>query len=290
MTEGPAMSRRPNVILINCDDLGYGDLSCYGSTQHETPVLDHMASEGARLTDFYMASPVCSPSRAAMLTGSYPLRVGFGGRSIDNAPVLFPGQAQGLHPDEITIARLLNDAGYATRLVGKWHCGDQPEFLPTCHGFDGWFGLPYSNDMGRQALSPEEPPYRDIMEQLGTPLPDDAPMLADRPPLPLMRDDEVVAEQPDQAALTEAYVADAIEFLRSHRDSPFFLYLAHLYVHLPIYVRDHFVRQSTNGRYGAAVQCIDWSTGALLDEIRALGLDEDTVVVFTSDNLSLIHI
>ena len=289
VTEGPAMSRRPNVILINCDDLGYGDLSCYGSTQHETPVLDCMASEGARLTDFYMASPVCSPSRAAMLTGSYPLRVGFGGRSIDNAPVLFPGQAQGLHPDEITIARLLSDAGYATRLVGKWHCGDQPEFLPTRHGFDGWFGLPYSNDMGRQALPPEGQSYRDIMEQLGTPVPNDAPMLADRPPLPLMRDDEVVAEQPDQAALTEAYVADAVEFLRANQDRPFFLYLAHLYVHLPIYVQDRFVRQSTNGRYGAAVQCIDWSTGALLAEIRALGLDEDTVVVFTSDNGALIR-
>ena len=122
------MSRRPNVILINCDDLGYGDLGCYGSTQHRTPALDQMADEGVRFTDFYMASPVCSPSRAAMLTGSYPLRVGFGGRSIDNAPVLFPGQAQGLHPDEITIARLLQDAGYATRLIGKWHCGDQPEF------------------------------------------------------------------------------------------------------------------------------------------------------------------
>ncbi|MBT5207115.1 MAG: sulfatase-like hydrolase/transferase, partial [Acidimicrobiaceae bacterium] len=172
------MTRRPNVILINCDDLGYGDLGCYGSTQHDTPALDRMADEGVRFTDFYMASPVCSPSRAAMLTGSYPLRVGFGGRSIDNAPVLFPGQAQGLHPDEITIARLLQDAGYATRITGKWHCGDQPEFLPTQHGFDGWFGLPYSNDMGRQV-------GREHM-----------------PPLPLLRDAEVIQEQPDQAALT----------------------------------------------------------------------------------------
>jgi arylsulfatase A-like enzyme len=283
------VSRRPNVILINCDDLGYGDLSCYGSTQHDTPALDRMADEGVRFTDFYMASPVCSPSRAAMLTGSYPLRVGFGGRSIDNAPVLFPGQAQGLHPDEITIARLLQDDGYATRIIGKWHCGDQPEFLPTRHGFDGWFGLPYSNDMGRQALPEEGRPYREIMEALGTPVPDDAPMLEPRPPLPLMLDEEVVAQQPDQAALTERYVTDAVQFLRDNRDRPFFLYLAHLYVHLPIYVQTRFVRESRNGRYGAAVRCIDWSTDVLLRELTDLGLDDDTVVVFTSDNGALIR-
>jgi len=281
------MTRRPNVILINCDDLGYGDLSCYGSTQHDTPALDRMADEGVRFTDFYMASPVCSPSRAAMLTGSYPLRVGFGGRSIDNAPVLFPGQAQGLHPDEITIARLLQDDGYATRIIGKWHCGDQPEFLPTRHGFDGWFGLPYSNDMGRQAFPQEGQPYQKVMESLGTPLPDDAPMFQPRPPLPLMLDEDVVAEQPDQAALTERYLTDAVQFLRNNRDRPFFLYLAHLYVHLPIYVQTRFVRESRNGRYGAAVRCIDWSTDVLLRELLDLGLDDNTVVVFTSDNGAL---
>ena len=224
-----------------------------------------------------------------MLTGSYPLRVGFGGRSIDNAPVLFPGQAQGLHPDEITIAHLLQESGYATRIVGKWHCGDQPDFLPTRHGFDGWFGLPYSNDMGRQASPEMVGPYREMMAALGTPLPEDAPMLAERPPLPLMLDEEVVSEQPDQAALTERYVADAVQFLRDNRDRPFFLYLAHLYVHLPIYVQDRFVRTSSNGRYGAAVHCIDWSTAVLLSELEDLGLDADTVVVFTSDNGALIR-
>ena len=286
---GGTMTRRPNVILINCDDLGYGDLGCYGSTQHDTPALDRMADEGVRFTDFYMASPVCSPSRAAMLTGSYPLRVGFGGRSIDNAPVLFPGQAQGLHPDEITIARLLQDAGYATRITGKWHCGDQPEFLPTQHGFDGWFGLPYSNDMGRQVWPDEGRPYREIMARLGTPVPDDAPMLTERPPLPLMVDAEVVEQQPDQAVLTERYLDDAIGFIRSNRDRPFFLYLAHMYVHLPIYVQDRFMQESRNGRYGAAVRCIDWSTQMLLAELESLGLDEDTVVVFTSDNGALIR-
>ena len=133
--------RRPNVVLINCDDLGYGDLGCYGSTVHDTPAIDRLAAEGARCTDFTMASPVCSPSRAALLTGSYPLRVGFGGASTYGlGGVLFPGWDVGLHPDEITIARLLRDAGYATMAIGKWHCGDQPDFLPTNHGFDEWFG------------------------------------------------------------------------------------------------------------------------------------------------------
>jgi len=283
------MSRRPNVILINCDDLGYGDLGCYGSTQHRTPALDRMADEGVRFTDFYMASPVCSPSRAAMLTGSYPLRVGFGGRSIDNAPVLFPGQAQGLHPDEITIARLLQDTGYATRLIGKWHCGDQPEFLPTQHGFDGWFGLPYSNDMGRQALPEGQPPLRQLIADLGLDIPEDSPILRERPPLPLMLDTDVLEQQPDQAALTERYLEDAVEFIRANSDRPFFLYLAHMYVHLPIYVQDRFLQDSRNGRYGAAVRYIDWSTEVLLAELRSLGLDEDTVVVFTSDNGALIR-
>ena len=284
---GNFVTRAPNVILINSDDLGYGDLSCYGSTQHDTPAIDQMAAEGVRFTDFYMASPVCSPSRAAMLTGSYPLRVGFGGRSIDNAPVLFPGQAQGLHPDEITIARLLQDSGYATRIIGKWHCGDQPEFLPTRHGFDGWFGLPYSNDMGRQVQTEDVRPYFDVMKELGTPVPLDAPMLRNRPPLPLMRDEEVIAEQPDQAGLTERYVADALQFIRTNSDRPFFLYLAHLYVHLPIYVQDRFLNKSRNGRYGAAVACIDWSTEVLLKELRSLNIDRETVVIFTSDNGAL---
>tara|TARA_B100000700_G_scaffold312936_1_gene397271 strand:+ start:1195 stop:2640 length:1446 start_codon:yes stop_codon:yes gene_type:complete len=282
-----ASNRRPNIVLINCDDLGYGDLSCYGSIQHDTPAIDQMAAEGVRFTDFYTASPVCSPSRAAMLTGSYPLRIGFGGRRIDNAPVLFPGQAHGLHPDEITIARLLQDSGYATRLVGKWHCGDQPEFLPTRHGFDGWFGLPYSNDMGRQVFSEVEQSYSEIMTALGTPLPDDAPMLSERPPLPLMMDDEVISEQPDQAILTERYTNDAVQFLRDHRNQPFFLYLAHMYVHLPIYVQSQFLNKSRNGRYGAAVHCIDWSTGLIMRELIDLGLDGHTVVVFTSDNGAL---
>jgi len=248
----------PNIILVNCDDLGYGDLGCYGSTLNATPHLDRMAAEGTRFTDFYMASPVCSPSRGAMMTGCYPRRIGFG--SFEGAWVLFPGQPVGLHPDEITFARLLKDQGYATKHVGKWHCGDQPEFLPTRHGFDSYFGIPFSNDMGRQGGRERFPP------------------------LPLVRDEEVIQEQPDQAALTERYVEECVRFIREKRDQPFLLYLAHMYVHLPIYASEKFLKQSKNGPYGAGVQCVDWAMGVLFWELRRLGLDRNTLVVFTSDN------
>jgi arylsulfatase A-like enzyme len=261
--EGPA---RPNVVLINCDDLGYGDLGCYGSTANKTPVLDRLAAEGLRFDDFYMASPVCSPSRGALLTGCYPPRIGFG--QFEGMPVLFPGQAVGLPPTEISLGRLLSSAGYRTQMIGKWHCGDQPQFLPTNHGFDHYFGLPYSNDMGRQVTG-------------------DLPWNPDHPPLPLLLDAEVLEQQPDQAGQTERYVAEAVRFLRSAADQPFFLYLAHMYVHLPIYVQERFRQQSSNGTYGAAVEAIDWATDVVLHELDALGLSEDTIVIFTSDNGSL---
>lgn len=250
---------RPNIILINCDDLGYGDLGCYGSKANLTPNLDRMAAEGVRTTDFYMASPVCSPSRGAMMTGCYPRRIGFGSFD-DGAWVLFPGHATGLNPEEISIARLLKTQGYATALVGKWHCGDQPEFLPTQHGFDHYFGLPYSNDMGRQA-------GRTHM-----------------PPLPLLWDDAILQQQPDQTALTERYVDECVRFIRQNQAVPFFLYFAHMYVHLPLYAPPQFLNQSQNGAYGACVMGVDWSVGVILHELQALGLDENTLVVFTSDN------
>jgi len=259
---------RPNIVLINCDDLGYGDLGCYGAEYNRTPALDRMAAEGMRLTDFYMASPVCSPSRGAMMTGCYPMRIGFGdfarGGGRDNrwnrAGVLFPSAPEGLSPHEITVATLLKRQGYVTKLVGKWHCGDQPEFLPTRHGFDSYFGLPYSNDMGIQ-------PYR-----------------AGRAPLPLMEDEEPIELQPDQRSLTIRYVEHSVRFIRRNRDRPFFLYLAHMHVHLPHYPPYCFLRRSRNGAYGAAVECIDWSTAVILHELKRLGLDENTMVVFTSDN------
>jgi len=250
---------RPNIILINCDDLGYGDLGCYGSPINTTPHLDQMATEGVRLTDFYMAAPLCSPSRGAMMTGCYPCRIGFG--SFDGRAVLFPGMAVGLDPSERTVARILKDQGYATMLVGKWHCGDQPEFLPTRHGFDHYFGIPYSNDMGRQRTFD---PGR-------------------WPPLPLMRDEQVIQAQFEQESLTERYADEAVQFLRNNAEKPFFLYLAHMHVHRPVLVSPRFAGHA-NGRYGGAVEAIDWVTGVLMYELRQLGLDENTLVVFTSDN------
>ncbi len=260
---------RPNIVLINCDDLGYGDLGCYGSELNSTPALDRMAAEGTRFTDCYAASPVCSPSRGALLTGSYPPRIGFG--SFDGMPVLFPGQPVGLDPSEHTIGSVLRDAGYATLMVGKWHCGDQAEFLPTRHGFDHYLGLPYSNDMGRQAGTPTT----ESGDQVGY------------PPLPLLDDEVVLEQQPDQTGLTTRYVDEVRRFLRTHRDQPFFVYLAHMYVHLPIYVQEEFRRRSRNGAYGAAVSAIDWATDVILHELEELGLDERTMVIFTSDNGAL---
>ncbi len=250
---------RPNVILINCDDLGWGDLGCTGHPQHKTPYLDKMAKEGTRFTEFYQGSPICSPSRGAMLTGCYPPRIGFD--SFEGKGVLFPGQGMGLDPKEETLPSLFKDQGYETCMVGKWHCGDQAEFLPTRHGFDHYFGLPYSNDMGRQVGDP-----------------------ADKTPLPLLLGDELLEAQPDQAALTSRYVEHSLRFIRENKEKPFFLYFAHMYVHLPLYVPKRFELDSNNGSYGAAVACIDWSVGMLLREISQLGLDANTLVIFTSDN------
>ena len=255
---------RPNVILINCDDLGYGDLGCYGSRRNDTPNADRLAAEGTRFTHFCMASCVCSPSRAAMLTGCHPARIGFD--RFGEHPVLFPGDALGLDPAEETLATLLRRRGYATQMVGKWHCGDQPAFLPTAHGFDHYLGIPYSNDMGRQV-------GRDRM----------------LPPLPMLRDQEVVDQQFDMAAVTQRYTEESVRFVRENRERPFFLYLAHMYVHLPLIVPERLLARSRNGPYGAAVAAIDWSTGRLLRELDELGLAEGTLVLFTSDNGSRVR-
>lgn len=252
------MNDKPNIILINCDDLGYGDLGCYGSTRNDTPHLDRLAEEGKRFTDFYMASPVCSPSRGAMMTGCYPPRIGFG--EFNGEIVLFPGDSIGLSREETTIASQLKQAGYCTKIIGKWHCGDQPEFLPTRHGFDEYFGIPYSNDMGRQSNK------------------------TDNPPLPLLRNETVIQEQPDQRGITERYTDEALQFIHKNKDRPFFLYLAHMYVHVPLFVPQQFLARSRNGAYGGAVECIDWSMGVLMDHLKQQGLEENTLIIFTSDN------
>jgi arylsulfatase A len=252
--------KKPNIILINCDDLGYGDLGCYGSTVNKTPALDRLAAEGVRFADFYMASPVCSPSRGAMMTGCYPPRIGFGRFGRGWGRVLLPGDPYGIHEDEKTLPQLLRQSGYRTKLVGKWHCGDQPEFLPTQRGFDEYYGLPYSNDMGRQKG------------------------YENSPPLPLIRNDQVIQEQPDQAGLTERYTEESVRFIRDNRERPFFLYLAHMYVHVPLFVPKRFLEQSTNGGYGGAVEHIDWTMRVIMDELERQGLTQNTIVIFTSDN------
>jgi arylsulfatase A-like enzyme len=262
--------QKPNIILILADDLGYGDLECYGSKVHRTPCIDQLSQEGVLFTDFYSASPQCSPSRASFMTGCYPQRVGLG-RGYD-FPVLLPGDPLGLHPDEITIARLLHNNGYATRIIGKWHLGDQPEFLPTEHGFDDYYGLPSSNDH-----------HSERPEHDRTHLPKrfrDFPF----PPLPLMKDTSILELNPDQTTLTERYTDKAIEFIKEHRNTPFFLYLAHMYVHTPLHPPAEYLAKSRNGPYGAEVEHLDDCTGRLVDAVIEAGLDENTVIVFTSDN------
>jgi arylsulfatase A-like enzyme len=260
---------RPNFIVINIDDLGYADIGPFGSKLNRTPNLDRMAAEGRRLTSFY-AAPVCSPSRAALMTGCYPKR------ALPIPGVLFPGNPEGLSPDEITVAEVLKDVGYATAIVGKWHLGDQPEFLPNNQGFDLHFGLPYSNDMG--------PAADGVKSSLGEPLPKTT--RATQPPLPLLRNGKVVKRvlPDDQQALVELYTDEAVKFIDGHKDAPFFLYLAHNAVHFPIYPGKKWAGNSPNGFYSDWVEEVDWSVGRVLDAVREKGLAERTLVIFTSDN------
>lgn len=249
---------RPNFIVIFVDDMGYGDLGCFGSKVHRTPNVDRMAAEGARFTSFYVTSGVCTPSRASLMTGCYPKRVSMH-QNVEGKCVIFPVAHKGLNPAEITVARLLKARGYATKCIGKWHLGDQRPFLPTQHGFDSYFGIPYSNDM-------TERPERGW------------------PPLPLMRDEEVVEAPADQDTLTLRYTQEAVKFIREHRDEPFFLYLPHNMVHNPLHASERFRSRSKNGRYGDAVEEVDWSTGEILRTLRELKIDDRTLVIFTSDN------
>jgi arylsulfatase A-like enzyme len=264
-------AEKPNFIFINIDDLGYADIGPFGSKKNKTPNLDQMAKEGRKLTCFY-AAPVCSPSRASLMTGCYPKR------ALSIPHVLFPGNAEGLHQNEVTVAELLKKQGYATGIVGKWHLGDQPEFLPTRHGFDYYYGLPYSNDMG--------PASDGVKSNLGKPLPKRKNPRRGQPPLPLLRNETVLQRvlQDDQQALVENYTNEAVSFLYKHRDEPFFLYLPHSAVHFPLYPGKAFVGHSKNGLYSDWVEEVDWSVGRILETVRTLGLDKNTMVIFTSDN------
>ena len=253
--------KRPNIVVMLVDNLGYGDLGCYGSSCHRTPHIDRLAGDGMRLTSFYSTSGVCTPSRASLMTGCYPRRVNLhvGGRG---TCVLMPVDPKGLHPDEPTIADLLRGQGYATACVGKWHLGDQPPFLPTRHGFDEFYGCPYSEDMVATDQHPE------------------------RPPLPLMHGEEVIEAPADRDDLTKRYTEESIRFIERNRDRPFFLYLPHA---MPgstdrPFASPAFQGRSANGPYGDAVEELDWSCGQIMDSLERLGLVDNTLVIWTSDN------
>ncbi|HJS08329.1 MAG TPA: sulfatase-like hydrolase/transferase, partial [Pirellulales bacterium] len=247
-------NRPPNVVLIFCDDLGYADVGPYGG-KAPTPNLDRMAKEGLRFTDFYVAQAVCSASRAALLTGCYPNRIGIQG-------ALGPNSKVGIHRDETTLGELLKSRGYATAIYGKWHLGHLPEFLPTRHGFDEYFGLPYSNDMW-----PHHPTGG-----------------KNYPPLPLIDGEKVVELMPDQTQLTAAYTARAVSFIEKNRNQPFFVYLAHSMPHVPLFVSEKHRGQSGRGLHGDVIMEIDWSVGQILEALKRAKLDADTLVMFASDN------
>jgi arylsulfatase A len=238
-----AAQNPPNIVFILCDDLGYGDLGCYGS-KIPTPNLDRMAAAGVRFTNFSSADPVCSPSRAALLTGRYPTRVGV-------PHVFFPQDKGGMNLDEVTLANTLKDRGYRTICIGKWHLGRPVEYLPTSRGFDEYFGIPYSNDMN---------------------------------PRVLMHNTEVIEQEVDLSTLTGRYTERATRFIRDNRRSPMFLFLPQTYPHIPLAASERFRGKSPEGLYGDVVQEIDWSVGEIRQALKANGLERNTLVIFTSDN------
>ena len=251
-------ANKPNFIIIFCDDLGYGDIGCFGSTKNRTPNIDRMAAEGMSFTNFYVTSSVCTPSRSSLMTGCYPRRVNMHQDS-NNLCVLFPVGKKGLNPNEITIAEVLKARGYATACIGKWHLGDQPEFLPTSQGFDYYYGIPYSNDMGARKKS-------------------------NRPPLPLLQNEKVIEAPADQNTLTKRYTQEVLKFITTNKDNPFFVYLPHTMPHLPLHTSESFRGRSPHGQYADVVEEIDWSVGQIIQALSRLEIDDKTLIVFTSDN------
>ena len=278
-------AEKPNIVLIFNDDLGYQDLSCFGAPKIKTPNVDKMAKEGMKLTDFYVASSVCSASRAALLTGCYPQRVGVGG-------VFFPNRGnQGLAQKYVTIAEVLKTVGYKTKAVGKWHLGDKVQFLPTKQGFDSYYGIPYSNDMtpakdmkySKDCLYREGFSYEKLMASFDKKNKNKLPL---RDKVPLMLNEECIEMPVDQRSITKRFATEGIKFITESvkEKKPFFLYLANSMPHVPLFVTDEFKGKSEGGLYGDVIEEIDHNTGRVLDHLKELNIENNTIVIFTSDN------
>lgn len=270
--------RPPNVLLMVADDLGVGDLAGEGDRRIRTPSLDRMADEGQRWTNFYAAASVCSPSRAAIMTGRLPVRSGL---ASSEHRVFFPWSKGGLPASEFTLAELFASRGHATGLIGKWHLGHRPEFLPTRHGFDEWFGIPYSNDMDKTPAARAALPYPRLGER---PAPGWYAPRSEWFRIPLMRDETVLERAPDQRQLTRRFAEKAVDFIRRHRSEPFFLQVAFSMPHVPLFRSTEFEGVSAGGTYGDVIEELDAAIGKILKELDRLGLGRETLVVFTSDN------
>ncbi len=285
-----APARKPNFVIIFTDDQGYGDVSCFGGAKgYETPELDRMADQGMRFTDFHVGFYTCSMSRACLLTGRYHYRW------TNSSRVYFPRSKDGMPQSEVTIAEVLKQEGYATALVGKWHLGHLPQFLPTQQGFDSYYGIPYSNDMAQDGSVPlaKNVVFREGMtlEDYKAYQPHTLDKAAEKggyrkykDKVPLMSDTEVIEWPVDQSTLVRRYTEKAIEFIDTNRDKPFFLYYAHAMPHTPLFVSDKFKGATERGLYGDVIREIDWSVGQVLQALRDRGLAENTLVVFTTDN------